>query len=90
VAAPFLIALAVGIVSTRAWTNPASWLVGLGIAAVTVVLGLVLRRFIFDDGTATTFMWLTAGWMTAWMVGWRLVANLGTRLVHNLGASNPA
>jgi hypothetical protein len=90
VAAPFLIALAVGIVLTRAWTNPTSWLVGLGIAAVTVVLGLVLRRFIFDDGTATTFMWLTAGWMTAWMVGWRLVANLGTRLVHNLGASNPA
>jgi len=83
VAAPFLIALAIGIVGTRAWLKPLDVVTGLGLAATTVVLGLVFRRFIFDAGTATTFVILTAGWMTAWMVGWRLVANLIARLFAN-------
>ena len=90
VALPFLIALAVGIVATRAWLNPTSLLVGLGISTVTVVLGLLLRRFIFDGGTASTFVWLTAGWMIAWMVGWRVVAHGIERFVHHRGASSPA
>jgi len=83
VAAPFLIALAIGIVSTRAWLKPLDATTGLGLAATTVVLGLLFRRFIFGAGIATTFMVLTAGWMTVWMVGWRLVVNLIARLLAN-------
>jgi len=90
VALPFLLALSVGIGITMAWMDPTSWLGGLVIAAVTVIGGLVLRKYVFDQGTASTFVWLTAGWMTAWMVGWRLVAALIARIAHGRGASNPA
>jgi len=90
VALPFLLALSVGIGIAMAWMDPTSWLAGLVIAAVTVIGGLVLRGYVFHDGTATTFVWLTAGWMTAWMVGWRLVAALIERFVHSRGVSNAA
>lgn len=83
VAAPFLIALGVGVVITRAWTRPTGILTGLGLAVTTVVLGLALRRYVFDAGTARTFVILTAGWMTAWMVGWRLIAKLIVRVTSD-------
>lgn len=87
VALPFLLALSVGIGIAMVLMEPTSWLGGLVIAVVTVVLGLALRKYVFDDGTATTFVLLTAGWMVAWMVGWRLVALFGPRLVDRSGAS---
>jgi hypothetical protein len=90
VALPFLLALSVGIGVAMAWMDPTSWLAGLVIAAVTVIGGLVLRKYVFHDGTATTFVLLTAGWMTAWMVGWRLAAVLITRIAHRRGASTTA
>jgi hypothetical protein len=90
VALPFLLALSAGIGITMAIMDPTSWLGGLVIAAVTVVGGLALRKYVFDDGTATTFVLLTAGWMTAWMVGWRFVAGLITRIGHRRGASTTA
>lgn len=83
VSAPFLIALAIGIIGMRAWLKPLDGRTGLGLAATTVILGLVFRRFMFEDGIATTFMILTAGWMTAWMVGWRLVSKLISKLLAN-------
>ena len=90
IALPFLLALSVGIGIAMAWMDPTSWLAGLVIAAVTVVGGLALRKYVFHDGTASTFVWLTAGWMTAWMVGWRLLASLIARIVQRRGASSPA
>jgi hypothetical protein len=90
VALPFLLALSAGIGTAMVLMDPTSWLGGLVIAAVTVVGGLALRKYVFDDGTATTFVLLTAGWMVAWMVGWRLVAMLGNRLVDRRGASTTA
>lgn len=87
VALPFLLALSIGFGITMAWMDPTSWLGGLIIAAVTVVGGLALRRYVFDDGTATTFVILTAGWMTGWMVGWRLVLPLVGRIAGRFGAS---
>jgi hypothetical protein len=90
VALPFLLALSAGIGITMAFMDPTSWIGGLVIAAVTVVGGLALRKYVFDDGTATTFVLLTAGWMTAWMVGWRFVAGLITRIGHRRGASTTA
>lgn len=87
VALPLLLALSVGIGIAMVLMDPTSWLGGLVIAVVTVVLGLALRKYVFDDGTATTFVLLTAGWMVAWMVGWRLVTLFGSRLVDRSGAS---
>jgi Protein of unknown function (DUF3054) len=81
VAAPFLIALGVGVLITRAWRNPTDLLTGLGLAITTVIVGLLLRRYVFDAGTARTFVILTSAWMLAWMVGWRFVAKLVARLV---------
>lgn len=89
VALPFLLGLSVGIGIVMAWMDPTSWLGGLVIAAVTVIGGLALRKYMFHDGTASAFVWLTGGWMTAWMVGWRLVAAFITRIALRRGASNP-
>ena len=90
VALPFLLALSVGIGIAMAFMNPTNWRAGLVIAAVTVVGGLALRKYVFHDGTATTFVWLTAGWMTAWMVGWRVVAMLTLRIAQSRRASHAA
>ncbi len=90
VAAPFLIALGIGIVATRAWRTPTGVLTGLMLAASTVIVGIVLRQFVFDAGTARTFVILTAAWMTAWMVGWRLVAIPVARVLRGRRASATA
>jgi hypothetical protein len=88
VALPFLLALSVGIGIAMTWMDPTTWPAGLAIAAVTVIGGLALRKFVFDAGTATTFVVLTAGWMTAWMVGWRLFVPIVARIARSRGASN--
>ena len=79
VALPFILALSMGIGTVMAWTDPVGWLAGIGIAFMTVIGGLLLRRYLFDGGVATTFVLLTTGWMIAWMVGWRLVYMLIAR-----------
>jgi hypothetical protein len=90
VALPFLLALSVGVGITMAFMDPTNWRAGLVIAAVTVIGGLALRKYVFGDGTASTFVWLTAGWMTAWMVGWRLVDQWLTRLIGTRRATHSA
>ncbi|HEY4331156.1 MAG TPA: DUF3054 domain-containing protein, partial [Ilumatobacteraceae bacterium] len=56
VAAPFLIALLVGWVVARAWTDPWSMRTATVIWLVTVVAGMVLRRLVFDRGIAAAFI----------------------------------
>ncbi len=74
VAAPFLLAAALGWTLTRAWRHPMSLATGAGVWVVTVVAGMVLRRFVFDRGTATSFV-VVAGLVTAaLLLGWRAVA----------------
>ena len=76
VAAPFLLALALGVLAFRAWIRPTSWLTGLALALTTLIIGMLLRRFVFDAGTARTFVVLAAAWFVGLMVGWRLVLSL--------------
>jgi hypothetical protein len=73
ISAPFLIGLGATIVLVRAWRQPISLLTGLALALGTLVLGMVLRRFVWDAGTATTFVLVAAGFFVAGMVGWRLL-----------------
>ncbi len=72
VAAPFLLALALGIVAFKAWINPVAWTTGLALASTTLIVGMVFRNVIFDGGTATVFVLVTGAWFFGLMIGWRL------------------
>jgi hypothetical protein len=79
VAAPFLIALAVGWVVARAWQRPDALRTGLMIWPITVALGMVLRHWVFDRGTATSFIVVATIATGLLLLGWRLVALLVRR-----------
>jgi len=74
VAAPFLIALAVGWAAARAWRAPMVWRTALVVWPVTVAVGMLLRRFVFDRGTATSFIVVATIATGVLLLGWRLVA----------------
>lgn len=78
-AAPFLIALLLGWLATRAWRNPVSLSTGIGVTAMTVVAGVLLRRIIFDEGIAPAFIIVTTLFLTATMLGWRVVVGRALR-----------
>jgi drug/metabolite transporter (DMT)-like permease len=72
IAAPFLIGLLVGwIVSWRAGYEPAAPRTGLVVWVATVVVGLALRRTVWDRGVALSFVIVTALVLGALLVGWR-------------------
>ncbi|CAN5795801.1 DUF3054 domain-containing protein [soil metagenome] len=73
-AAPFLIALAAGWVIGQAWRQPVSVRTGVAVWMVTVIAGLLLRRFAFEEGTALAFMIVTAVVLGVLQIGWRLAA----------------
>ncbi len=72
VSAPFLIALASGWLVARAWRTPASVDTGVVVWIVTVAMGLVLRRFAFNDGTALPFIIVATLFTGLLLVGWRV------------------
>jgi hypothetical protein len=74
VAAPFLIGLAVGWLIARAWRAPTDPATGVQVWLSTLVIGMLLRRFVFDDGTALPFVIVATVFLGALLVGWRLVA----------------
>lgn len=75
-ATPFLAGLGVGWIVARAWKRPTSILTGLVIWPVTVLVGMVLRRTLFDDGTAAAFVAVATVFLGAFLVGWRAVWRL--------------
>ena len=81
VAAPFLLALLVGWVIARAWKEPLSQRSGVLISLTTIVLGMVLRKLIFDNGTATAFIIVATVFLGTLLNGWRLLAR--TRLARS-------
>jgi hypothetical protein len=81
-AAPFLVGLAVAWIAVglgkRARGRDDRLLVpadGVGLALVTTAVGLVLRRTLWDRGTAATFAVVAAAFLTAGMTGWRAVVS---------------
>jgi hypothetical protein len=75
IAAPFLIALAVGWMAGRKWwRTPTSVELGVTLWAVTLTIGMVLRRTVFDRGTAIAFVIVAALFLAFFLVGWRIVA----------------
>lgn len=81
VAAPFLLALLAGWVIARAWKEPLSQKSGVLISLTTIVLGMVLRKIVFDDGTATAFIIVATVFLGTLLNGWRLLAR--TRLARS-------
>ncbi len=73
-AAPFLLALAAGWVVSQAWRHPFAVRTGVVVWGVTVITGLLLRRFAWNDGTALAFVIVTAVVLGVIIVGWRLAA----------------
>ena len=86
VAAPFLLALGISIVVLRAWRDPVYWLTGLALAVGTIVMGMLLRASVWDDGTATSFIVVSAAWMVGLMVGWRLALTGFVRLRRRMAS----
>ena len=71
-AAPFLIALALAWLVLRVWKRPTEWRTGVGVWAIVVVAGMLLRKLVFDDGTATAFVIVATLFLALFIVGWRL------------------
>lgn len=70
-AAPFLIGLVVAWLVFRVWKRPTAWTTGLLVWPVTLVIGMVLRSAVFDDGTAAPFVLVATGFLGLFFVGWR-------------------
>lgn len=71
-AAPFVIAALVGWLIARGWKSPVAVGTGAIIWVTTVALGMVLRKLVFDDGTATAFVIVATVFTGAVLNGWRL------------------
>jgi len=80
VAAPFLIGLAVGwLLSPSARTSPMAVRTGVQAWLATVAIGVLLRWFAWDRGTAVSFIIVTALFLGLFVVGWRVVVAGATR-----------
>lgn len=74
--APFIIALGLSWLAGRVWKNPFSMKSGVVVWIGTVAIGMLLRRFVFDDGTATAFVIVATIFVGAFVNGWRGAARL--------------
>ncbi len=86
VAAPFLIGAAAGWLVARAWRRPMAVATGGRIWATTVIVGLVLRRTVFDRGVAFAFVIVATITLAIFVIGWRLAAQ---QINGRRGASEP-
>ena len=73
-AAPFLIALLVGWFALQVWKAPHKVANGVGLWLITIVIGMLLRHFAFDRGTAGAFVVVATIFNAFTLVGWRFIA----------------
>jgi hypothetical protein len=90
VAAPFLIGVGVGwLVSAAARSRPFAVRTGVQIWLPAVVIGVLLRWFAWDRGTAVSFIVVAALFLGLFIVGWRLVVSAATRPRSEVRSSRP-
>jgi chromate transport protein ChrA len=87
-AAPFVIALAIAWLALRAWQRPTNWTTGVGIWAITLVAGMLLRNLVFGDGTATSFVIVATAFLAVFLIGWRVIYGLVERRSPRVRAGN--
>ncbi len=75
VAAPFWIAVVIAWLMLRAYRTPRAMSTGAAIWIISVSLGMVLRHFVWDRGTAGAFIVVATIFLGATMMGWRAIAN---------------
>lgn len=73
-AAPFLLALVLGWLLSGSLQEPLAGKAGIGTWFITLVVGMLLRRFLFDGGTAPAFVVVASVFLFLTMVTWRFVA----------------
>ncbi len=73
-AAPFLIALLVGWCALQVWKAPHKVANGVGLWLITITVGMLLRHFAFDRGTAGAFVVVATIFNAFTLVGWRFIA----------------
>lgn len=78
-ALPFLLGVAVAWGATRAWRRPLSMLTAIAVWPITVLVGMLARRWLFDGGTAASFVVVATLFLGACFVGWRAVHRLRGR-----------
>ncbi|MCU1367591.1 MAG: hypothetical protein JWL72_1918 [Ilumatobacteraceae bacterium] len=79
VSGPFLIGLGVGWAATWRKHAPMALTTGAGLWICTVVIGMVLRRTVFDRGIATAFIIVATITLGVFLVGWRAIAGAVSR-----------
>ncbi|MFM7094715.1 MAG: DUF3054 domain-containing protein [Actinomycetota bacterium] len=70
--APFLIGLIVGWIGLRAWKTPVAVSTGIALWVTTVAVGMLLRHFAWDRGTAGVFIVVATVFNAFTLVGWRV------------------
>jgi uncharacterized membrane protein (GlpM family) len=79
-AAPFLIGLVCGWWGSNGWKNPTAVQTGIVVWIATVVIGMLLRNFAWDRGTAGAFIVVATIFNAFTLIGWRVVReNILTR-----------
>ncbi len=71
-AAPFLIGLAVAWLIVKAWRRPTRVWTGVLLWPITVLVGMIVRNLVFDDGTAASFVVVATLFLGLFLVGWRI------------------
>ena len=73
VAAPFWVAAVIAHFSPAVRAAASTLKSGVWVWLVTVVLGMVLRHFVWNRGTAVAFIVVASVFQGATMLGWRFV-----------------
>lgn len=76
VAAPFLAGLVITSATMRSWERPINAGVGAILGVGTVTIGMLLRKFVWGDGTALSFVLITFVFIVVGFVAWRLIASI--------------
>jgi peptidoglycan/LPS O-acetylase OafA/YrhL len=80
VAASFLIGVAVAWLVVRAWRAPRTLRTGVGVWAVTLIVGMALRP-LFGRDVPVSFVVVTAVVLAVFMLGWRALVPIVARRV---------
>jgi hypothetical protein len=79
VAAPFLLGLAAGWAAAQAWRRPEALRTGAIVWVTTIVVGMVLRHWVFDRGTAVSFIIVATLFTGLFLMGWRAITGVVQR-----------